>query len=48
MINVVQVGYGYWGTNVARNLMAAKMQICMPSAIHGRSAWTKPVRFIWI
>ena len=24
MINVVQVGYGYWGTNVARNLMAAK------------------------
>jgi len=24
MINVVQVGYGYWGTNVARNLMAAR------------------------
>lgn len=24
MINIVQIGYGYWGTNVARNLMASK------------------------
>jgi predicted dehydrogenase len=23
MINIVQVGYGYWGTNVARNIMAS-------------------------
>jgi len=24
MTNVVQVGYGYWGTNVAKNIMASK------------------------
>ena len=24
MTNIVQIGYGYWGTNVARNLMASK------------------------
>ena len=24
MINIVQIGYGYWGTNVARNIMQSK------------------------
>ena len=24
MINIVQIGYGYWGTNVARNIMVSK------------------------
>lgn len=24
LLNVVQIGYGYWGTNVAKNIMAAK------------------------
>ncbi len=24
MINIVQIGYGYWGTNVARNIVASK------------------------
>ena len=25
MINIIQVGYGYWGANVAKNIMASKM-----------------------
>ena len=25
MINIVQIGYGYWGTNVARNMMQSKL-----------------------
>lgn len=24
MVNIVQIGYGYWGTNVARNMMQSK------------------------
>ena len=24
MINIVQIGYGYWGTNVARNIMQSR------------------------
>ncbi len=23
-INIVQIGYGYWGTNVARNIMQSR------------------------
>ena len=38
MINIVQIGYGYWGTNVARNIMQSREtnMIALSDAVQSR------------
>ena len=37
-VNIVQIGYGYWGTNVARNIMQSREtnMIALADAVQGR------------